>query len=96
MSTLTLTCIAVDRCIAIVKPHRPRLENRTAALLAIGVNVTALLFTAPYAWYMTIIVVDDKSKCAESWEGMQRTIYGAFTNVTQFILPFMTIFCCYR
>ena len=26
--------------------------------------------------------------CTETWGGLRRTLYGAFTNVTQFVLPF--------
>ena len=122
MSTLTLTCIAVDRYIAIVHPLRPRMENRTAYTLAAVVNGAALVFTAPYSYYMTVVAAgnadasddagDDASGdadgadgdnggggvwvCTESWDGAPRTAYGAFTNITQFVLPFTTIFVCYR
>ena len=119
MSTLTLTCIAVDRYIAIVHPLRPRMENRTAYTLAAVVNGAALVFTAPYSYYMTVASVnggDDGPTanggadggsgeegdgggpwvCTESWDGAPRTAYGAFTNITQFVLPFTTIFVCYR
>ncbi len=54
MSTLTLTCIAVDRYIAVVHPYRPRMGNPTAVKLALAVNALALVFTAPYAWYMQV------------------------------------------
>ena len=40
MSTLTLTCIAVDRYIAIVHPFRPRMSNATAVTAClVSVNV---------------------------------------------------------
>ncbi|XP_059084227.1 prolactin-releasing peptide receptor-like [Tigriopus californicus] len=97
MSTLTLTCIAVDRYIAIVHPYRPRMENKTSYTLACSVNALAVLFTAPYAWYMTVKEDPETGLllCSESWYGMPRTIYGAFTNIMQFVLPFTTIFVCY-
>ena len=100
MSTLTLTCIAVDRYTAIVHPHRPRMHPRSATLLVAVLNVVAILCTAPYAFSMTVAAVSANStepvlRCSESWTGLPRTIYGAFTNVTQFVLPFTTIFVCY-
>ena len=36
MSTLTLTCIAVDRYAAVVHPYRARMSNATAVKLALG------------------------------------------------------------
>jgi hypothetical protein len=98
MSTLTLTCIAVDRCIAIVYPYRPRMSFSTSLTLVGIVNSLAVLFTAPYAYYMGAEQKDPDGPvlCSESWDGAPRTIYGAFTNITQFVLPFTTIFVCYR
>lgn len=34
-------------------------------------------------------------RCTEDWHGLRRTLYGAFTNLTQFVLPFVTIIMCY-
>ena len=31
----------------------------------------------------------------ETWRGTPRTIYGIFTNITQFVIPFLTIIVCY-
>ncbi len=61
--------------------------------LALGV-----VFTAPYAYYMTVYgggADDEERRCAESWQGTPRTIYGAFVTITQFVVPFLTIFVCY-
>jgi hypothetical protein len=40
-------------------------------------------------------VGDGKWMCHEMWSGARRTAYGVFTNLTQFVLPFITIFACY-
>ena len=97
MSTLTLTCIAVDRYTAIVHPYRARMQNRTALSLVLIVNSLALACTAPYAYSMRVDHDDNGTTlCTESWQGGLRTAYGAFTNITQFVLPFTTIFVCYR
>lgn len=31
----------------------------------------------------------------ESWQGPPKTVYGIFTNITQFVIPFITIIICY-
>ena len=54
MSTLTLTCIAVDRYAAVVHPYRARMSNATAVRLALAVNLVALLCTAPYFFHMVV------------------------------------------
>ena len=39
--------------------------------------------------------ISGRSICHESWGGIKRTVYGAFTNIMQFALPFITIIFCY-
>lgn len=39
--------------------------------------------------------ISGRSICHESWGGMKRKLYGAFTNIMQFVLPFITIIFCY-
>lgn len=34
-------------------------------------------------------------RCNETWFGVNRLIYGIFTSITQFVLPFVTIIACY-
>ena len=33
--------------------------------------------------------------CQETWEKLPQLVYGSFTNVTQFVIPFATIVICY-
>ena len=33
--------------------------------------------------------------CQESWEHTYKLIYGGFTNITQFVFPFITIIISY-
>ena len=33
--------------------------------------------------------------CQETWQRIPQLVYGSFTNVTQFVLPFATIVVCY-
>ena len=39
--------------------------------------------------------IEGDAVCNETWEGVKKTAYGAFTNVMQFVLPFVTIIFCY-
>ena len=44
------------------------------------------------------LVTDPMTKntnCQESWERIPQLVYGSFTNVTQFVLPFSTIIISY-
>ena len=41
------------------------------------------------------IIGEGVEMCNETWDGVKKTAYGAFTNVMQFVLPFVTIIFCY-
>ena len=43
MSTLTLTCIAVDRYAAVVHPYRARMSNATAGMNCIKIGLPGKL-----------------------------------------------------
>ena len=68
-----------------------------SCLVMIGIiDLLAMLFTAPYAFHVDLFEGSDGvDRCNETWDGMKRTAYGAFTSVTQFVLPFVTIIICY-
>ena len=96
ISTLTLTIIALDRFVVILYPLRARMQMKTCALLVALIDGLAMFLIAPYAFHVGIVGEDDDDvRCTETWDGLRRTIYGAFTNVTQFLLPFITIIICY-
>ena len=55
-----------------------------------------MVFTAPYAFYVGLMPLEGGGEmCNETWDGIKKTAYGAFTNVMQFVLPFVTIIFCY-
>lgn len=102
MSTLTLTLIAVDRFVVILYPFRARMPLKTSVAMVAIINATAAVFTAPYVFHVGLVEAADSGGngrrrwlCGETWSGGKRTAYGAFTNVTQFVLPFLTIILCY-
>jgi len=59
----------------------------------------AMVFTAPYAFHVQISGPEEgqegPERCNENWEAWKRTVYGVFTNISQFLLPFVTIIICY-
>ena len=60
----------VQNLLTLITLLRPRMLNSTAVGLAALVNFSALLFTFPYAWYMTVTSSDTYgSECVESWHG---------------------------
>ena len=72
------------------------MQIKTCLLLIAIIDLLACVFTAPYAFHVdTVVGPDGNVRCNETWEGLKRTVYGAFTNVTQFVLPFVTIIFCY-
>ena len=53
-------------------------------LLIIIIDLLAAAFTTPYAFHVAIVEGSDgEERCNETWDGLKRTIYGAFTNITQ-------------
>ena len=72
------------------------MQVKTCLVLISIINIVAMLFTAPYAFHVALTEgADGVARCNETWDGMKRTAYGAFTSITQFVLPFVTIIFCY-
>ena len=40
-------------------------------------------------------LVKGNLNCQETWDRTPQLVYGSFTNITQFIIPFATIVICY-
>ena len=60
ISTLTLTIIAVDRFVVIIYPFRARMQVKTCLVLICIINLLAMVFTAPYAFYVGLIEIEGK------------------------------------
>ena len=49
-----------------------------------------------YIWFHHHHILYNDIYCLqESWQGPPKTVYGIFTNITQFVIPFITIIICY-
>ncbi len=55
ISTLTLTIIAVDRYVIIIHPFRARMQVKTCLVLIMLIDLTAMAFTAPYAFHVGLV-----------------------------------------
>ncbi len=101
ISTLTLTIIALDRYVIIIHPFRARMQVKTCLVTILLIDLISMAFTAPYAFHVGLVDLDGPEAngtdmlCSETWGGARRTVYGVFTNLSQFALPFATIIACY-
>ena len=50
-----------------------------------------------YSYFMELVPdhLTGTLNCQETWQRIPQLVYGSFTNVTQFVLPFATIVVCY-
>ena len=49
-----------------------------------------------YTWfYHLYMLYNGMYWLQETWQGTPKTVYGIFTNITQFVIPFITIIICY-
>ncbi|XP_072947219.1 prolactin-releasing peptide receptor-like [Epargyreus clarus] len=96
ISTLTLTSIAIDRFFVIIYPFHPRMKLNTCIFIIIFIWVFSLIVTCPYGLFMGIQITNKAYYCEESWPSdRSRKIFGVFTTVLQFLIPFLVIAVCY-
>ncbi|XP_045767050.1 prolactin-releasing peptide receptor-like [Maniola jurtina] len=96
ISTLTLTSIAIDRFFVIIYPFHPRMKLTTCVFIIIFIWVFSLVVTCPYGLFMGIQITNNRTYCEESWPSdKSRKIFGVFTTVLQFLIPFLVIAICY-
>ena len=98
MSTFTLTVVSVQRYRAVFYPFSTKANSLAKTVfIIIFIDLLAIIFTLPYTWSM-VVVTDPYGKpdCIENWpHGLDGWMYGLFTYVIQFIIPFTTIVICY-
>lgn len=96
ISTLTLTSIAVDRFFVIIYPFHPRMKLNTCICIIVFIWIFSLVVTCPYGVFMGIQITNNKTYCEESWPSdRSRRIFGVFTTILQFLIPFLVIAICY-
>ncbi|XP_044006085.1 prolactin-releasing peptide receptor-like [Aphidius gifuensis] len=93
ISTFTLTSIAIDRFFVICHPFRPRIKIKNCLLIIGSIWIASIILTFPYGIYMNI---QELYYCEENWPSQKlRKIFGSFTSILQFVLPFFSIAICY-
>jgi len=97
MSTFTLTAIAVDRYWTILHPFSSRPDLNKTIFITVCLDLVAISVTLPYSYFMELVSdpATNNMICQETWNPLPRLIYGGFTNVTQFVIPFATIIISY-
>lgn len=97
ISTLTLTSIAIDRFFVIIYPFHPRMKLNTCVFIITFIWVFSLIVTCPYGLFMGLMMPNDSQiYCEETWPSDKtRKIFGVFTFVLQFLVPFLVIAICY-
>ncbi|XP_059050673.1 prolactin-releasing peptide receptor-like [Achroia grisella] len=96
ISTLTLTSIAIDRFFVIIYPFHPRMKLNTCIFIIVFIWIFSLVVTCPYGLFMGLLITRNKTYCEESWPSdRSRRIFGVFTTVLQFLIPFLVIAICY-
>ena len=102
VSSLTLTAIAGDRYVLIVKPLATKLSPKKALLVAFVIFIFSVVVASPIAIYSKYdVLVDeelgiDSRFCTERWPTMeQRKAYTLITLIAQFLLPLLVIACLY-
>ena len=56
----------------------------------------SIIITLPYVTALKILPdVNGNFQCLEIWPNGLQLVYGSFMNITQFVIPFVTIVICY-
>ncbi|XP_023345656.1 neuropeptide F receptor, partial [Eurytemora carolleeae] len=81
----------------IIHPFTPRPNERSTIYTVLALDLLAMVVTAPFSYVMEVVADKDTGlqNCLETWEKPSRVIFGTFTNVFQFYVPFTTIVICY-
>lgn len=102
VSTYTLTAIAVDRYVLIVKPLSQKLSPRKAVVVGAMILLLSVVVTLPVGLYSEVQEHKDPSLgidysfCSENWpEQMYRMWYTVLTWVAQFLIPLVLIALLY-
>ncbi len=101
-STLSLTMIAIDRYLLIVKPSVQRMSIQTALLLVVIAAITSITVASPIAIYAVYYDYHDtkvnyhQTVCSEAWpSALLRRLYSILTLVFQFVVPLAIIALLY-
>ncbi|KAK0400186.1 hypothetical protein QR680_003395 [Steinernema hermaphroditum] len=98
VSTISLSSIAIDRYILVVRPHCHPLNVRGATVVAIVLWVFSVIVSLPYGYYMHLESYPGYcgTYCTEHWPTHAvRRGYALVVLFAQFLIPFASMAVCY-
>ena len=96
VSTLTLTSIAIDRYFVIIHPFRPKMRISVCYAIILGIWLTSITASIPYALYISQELYKNVYYCEEFWPSeFIRKVFSSVTTIFQFFVPFVIISFCY-
>jgi len=73
---------------------RPSLSATIGIITAL--DLVSLLVTLPFSYFMRLGIDNTGNlQCQEGWESTPKLVFGNFTMLCQFVIPFTTIIFCY-
>uniref|UniRef100_A0A914YDZ5 G-protein coupled receptors family 1 profile domain-containing protein n=1 Tax=Panagrolaimus superbus TaxID=310955 RepID=A0A914YDZ5_9BILA len=98
VSTFSLSAIALDRYILVIRPHATVIRPRTAIKVATILWIIAAFVSAPYCYFMKIENYPGYCGqfCTEKWPNpLVRRGYALVLLCCQFLIPFAIMSFCY-
>ncbi|TMS38753.1 hypothetical protein L596_005405 [Steinernema carpocapsae] len=98
VSTISLSSIAIDRYILVVRPHCHPLDVRGASIVAMVLWVFSVIVSLPYGYYMKLESYPGYcgEYCTEHWPNqVVRRGYALVVLFAQFLIPFASMAVCY-
>lgn len=88
----TLTAIALNRYTAVSRPMRVRASKKIAKIAIVVIWTISFLFVLPY---ISVLNVNQKSFCVETWSPIWSKVYTVFIFVFQYVIPLTIITIAY-
>uniref|UniRef100_A0A0N5B7L1 G_PROTEIN_RECEP_F1_2 domain-containing protein n=1 Tax=Strongyloides papillosus TaxID=174720 RepID=A0A0N5B7L1_STREA len=97
VSTLSLSAIAIDRYILVVRPHTTPITIKGARNIAIALWLFSILISSPYGYFMDIEKYPGfcGDYCDEKWSDDVKPIFTLTVFTAQFLIPCLTMAFCY-
>uniref|UniRef100_A0AC35U5W0 G_PROTEIN_RECEP_F1_2 domain-containing protein n=1 Tax=Rhabditophanes sp. KR3021 TaxID=114890 RepID=A0AC35U5W0_9BILA len=98
VSSFSLSAIAIDRYILVVRPHSRPISVQGARYIATILWTVSIFVSLPYAYFMKIERYAGVCGefCNEGWGSIEiKATYSVIVLTAQFIIPFATMAFCY-
>lgn len=98
VSTFSLTAIAIDRYISVLRPHANQMNCLCACIVSTAIWTMSTIVTLPDAVYVDVqpFAYFCGVFCFEDWPNLfVRSVYAHVMLVIQFLVPFAITIVCY-